>query len=339
MAYLLSRDHALAEDLLQTALVRSWSAWRRIDGDPEPYVRRVLVNAYNSWWRRRSSTELASESLPDHGGPAPQSTVDARDEVWRALGRLPRQQRAVLVLRYLEDLSETEIADALRISPGSVKSYATRGLAGLRLDPTLRDLPVPPDDGERLTTVRKAIAQRRRRRAKAIAASCALVLASILGYAAAPLATGPGLFPGTGPAVIRQVGIPNKSGFPQRRDGYQLVAVAEGTFAQLGDARVSWFGRSTDVLFLASCAHGETGRTDVWLSVGARPYVETTCEDDGRVSGAAAGEVSGWVAGQPSSVPIYLGHWQRGGGYQEHPTNPDPLPTEGTFGVAVYERR
>ena len=64
LAYLLTQDHALAEDLLQTALARSWSAWRRIDGDPEPYVRRVLVNAHNSWWRRRTWAERPVEDLP-----------------------------------------------------------------------------------------------------------------------------------------------------------------------------------------------------------------------------------------------------------------------------------
>src|ERR1044071_8242249 len=134
LAYLLTQDHALAEDLLQTALARSWSAWRRIDGDPEPYVRRVMVNAHNSWWRRRTWAERPVEDLPVLATTAPQSEVDNRDQVWRALRRLPQQQRAVLVLRYFEDLTEEQIAGTLGLAPGTVKSYAAKGLAKLRVD-------------------------------------------------------------------------------------------------------------------------------------------------------------------------------------------------------------
>ena len=90
LAYGLTRDHAHAEDLLQTALVRTWPAWKRIAGDPEPYVRRVLVNTHNSWWRRRWNGERATGELPETAMDHPQSTVDERDEVWRALGRLPQ---------------------------------------------------------------------------------------------------------------------------------------------------------------------------------------------------------------------------------------------------------
>jgi RNA polymerase sigma-70 factor (sigma-E family) len=135
-AYLLCRDWALAEDLLQTALARVWEAWRRVEGDPEPYVRRIIVNTYASWWRRRSNGELPTERLPEPrtGGEPPQARVDERDQVWQALGRLPRRQRAVLVLRYFEDLSEAETADALGISVGTVKSQSSRALAKLRRD-------------------------------------------------------------------------------------------------------------------------------------------------------------------------------------------------------------
>lgn len=137
-AFLLTRDWALAEDLLQTALARAWEAWARIDGDPEPYVRRIIVNTYASSWRRRWRGELPTANLPEtvdvtdpHGG------LDDRDRLWRALGRLPRRQRAVLVLRYFEDLSEAEIAEALGCSVGTVKSQASRAVAKLRLDETL----------------------------------------------------------------------------------------------------------------------------------------------------------------------------------------------------------
>jgi RNA polymerase sigma-70 factor (sigma-E family) len=105
LAFGLTRSHDLAEDLLQTALARCWGAWRRIEGDPEPYVRRALVNTYNSWWQRRWRGELPSADLPERPQPHPQARVDDRDEVIRLLGQLPRQQRTVLVLRYFEDMT------------------------------------------------------------------------------------------------------------------------------------------------------------------------------------------------------------------------------------------
>ncbi|SBT51114.1 SigE family RNA polymerase sigma factor [Micromonospora narathiwatensis] len=137
-AFLLTRDWVSAEDLLQTALARAWEAWRRIDGDPEPYVRRIIVNAYASSWRRRWRGELPTADLPETVVEAdPHAGLDDRDRLWRALGRLPRRQRAVLVLRYFEDLSEVEIAGVLGCSVGTVKSQASRAVAKLRLDGTL----------------------------------------------------------------------------------------------------------------------------------------------------------------------------------------------------------
>jgi RNA polymerase sigma-70 factor (sigma-E family) len=137
-AFLLTRDWALAEDLLQTALARAWEAWSRVEGDPEPYVRQIIVNAYASSWRRRWRGELPTEQLPEAADQAdPNAGIDDRDRLWRALGRLPRRQRAVLVLRYFEDLSEAEIADVLSCSVGTVKSQASRAVAKLRLDSTL----------------------------------------------------------------------------------------------------------------------------------------------------------------------------------------------------------
>jgi RNA polymerase sigma-70 factor (sigma-E family) len=138
-AFLLCRDWALAEDLLQTALARAWTAWRRIEGNPEPYVRKILANTYAAWWRRRWNGERPTGRLPEPAGPVadPAGGVDERDRVWQALGRLPRRQRAVLVLRYFEDLPVAEIADTLGCSVGTVKSQASRALAKLRLDETL----------------------------------------------------------------------------------------------------------------------------------------------------------------------------------------------------------
>ncbi|MEU5722707.1 SigE family RNA polymerase sigma factor [Micromonospora sp. NPDC047738] len=137
-AYLLTHDWAHAEDLLQTALVRAWGAWGRIDADPEPYVRRILVNVYASWWRRRwRQVEQPTSQLPERPTADELSHLDQRDQVWQAIGKLPRRQRTVLVLRYFEDMTEAQIADAMGISVGTVKSQATKALAKLRLDESL----------------------------------------------------------------------------------------------------------------------------------------------------------------------------------------------------------
>jgi RNA polymerase sigma-70 factor (sigma-E family) len=132
-AYLLTGDHGLAEDLLQTALAKCWFAWGRIDGPPEPYVRRAMATTYATWWRRKWRAERPTGVLPER--PAePRSALEDRDALWRALGALPRRQRAVVVLRYYEDLSEAETASALGISTGTVKSQAAKALAALRRD-------------------------------------------------------------------------------------------------------------------------------------------------------------------------------------------------------------
>ena len=136
VCYLLTRDWASAEDLLQTALAKSWFAWDRVRDEPEAYVRAVIANTYASWWRRRWRGEVPTEHLPER--PAPVRDIEERDELWAALGRLPRRQRAVVVLRFFEDLTERQTADALDISVGTVKSQTSRALATLRIDPVLR---------------------------------------------------------------------------------------------------------------------------------------------------------------------------------------------------------
>jgi len=136
-AYLLTGDPALAEDLLQTALAKSWFAWGRIAGPPEPYVRRVMATTYATWWRRRWRSEYPTGALPEAPGVDDTAGVDDRDALWRALGTLPRRQRAVVVLRYYEDLSEAETAAALGVSRGTVKSQASKALAALRRDDDL----------------------------------------------------------------------------------------------------------------------------------------------------------------------------------------------------------
>lgn len=133
-AYLLTRDHALAEDLVQTALAKAWFHWSRIREDnPEPYVRRILVTTYASWWRRRWHSEIPTDDLPDSPAPAGEDGLD----LWDAIGRLPRRQRVTLVLRYYEDLTEAETARLLGTSVGTVKSQTAKALAKLRLDPAI----------------------------------------------------------------------------------------------------------------------------------------------------------------------------------------------------------
>jgi RNA polymerase sigma-70 factor (sigma-E family) len=134
-AYLLTQDHALAEDLVQTALAKAWFAWSRIEGgDPEPYVRKIMVNTYSTWWRRRWNGEHPTDELPEVAVP---SSAEESADVWRALQRLPRRQRAVVVLRFYEDLSEAETARILGCSTGTVKSQTSKAFAKLRLDPAL----------------------------------------------------------------------------------------------------------------------------------------------------------------------------------------------------------
>ncbi|MFY1652265.1 SigE family RNA polymerase sigma factor [Solwaraspora sp. WMMB762] len=133
-AYLLAGDWATAEDLLQTALTKTYLAWKRLGQIEavEPYARRVLVNTATSWWRRRWHGERPTETLPERAGPdLIQQQLD-RDVLWRHVKALPARQRAVLVLRYYEDLSEAQTAALLNISPGTVKSQTSRALGTLR---------------------------------------------------------------------------------------------------------------------------------------------------------------------------------------------------------------
>jgi RNA polymerase sigma-70 factor (sigma-E family) len=135
-ARLLTGDWQLAEDLVQTALARTslrWSRLRSVEG-AEPYVRRVLVTTYATWWRRRWRGETPTAELPDRAGPDPYGAVDHRDRVERAVATLPRRQRAVVVLRYYDDLPESQVAQLLGCSVGTVRSQASRALAKLRIE-------------------------------------------------------------------------------------------------------------------------------------------------------------------------------------------------------------
>jgi RNA polymerase sigma-70 factor (sigma-E family) len=128
---LLTGDHGHGEDLVQNALVTVYRAWRRLypDGDPEAYARRVMTRAARRAARRLWRRELPSAQLPDVATENPYDARDTAELVIAALRALPGQQRVVLMLRYWGGLSEQEIADQLRCSPGTVKRRANRAIA------------------------------------------------------------------------------------------------------------------------------------------------------------------------------------------------------------------
>jgi RNA polymerase sigma-70 factor (sigma-E family) len=122
-----------AEDLVQTALTNAYSHWRRIRRDEAlAYVRRSILNANVSRWRRRGGGELSLADVPDRAGRPDTQAVDDRQSLLPLLRALPPGQRAVLVLRYLCDLADDEVATTLGISAGTVRSQASRGLATIR---------------------------------------------------------------------------------------------------------------------------------------------------------------------------------------------------------------
>lgn len=140
-AWLLTGDAQKAEDLLQTALLKVWRNWSTIarDGAVEGYVRRALVTTYTDWWRRKWSAEVPTEHLPETADGRRDDEVSTRHDVMTALAGLTRGQRAIVVLRYFDDLTEQQTAEALGCSVGTVKSQTARALKALRSSPMLAD--------------------------------------------------------------------------------------------------------------------------------------------------------------------------------------------------------
>jgi RNA polymerase sigma-70 factor (sigma-E family) len=145
-AFLLTGEQHAAEDLVQSTLERVYVAWRKVGSadDPEAYVRRVMVNAHARRHRRRLKEYLAPKDdsglvreEPDSGDRIAQA--DDRNELLKALAQLPPRQREAVVLRYWEDLTETQTAEAMRCSVGAVKSNAAKGIAKLRAIPGLAE--------------------------------------------------------------------------------------------------------------------------------------------------------------------------------------------------------
>ncbi|MFC4531504.1 SigE family RNA polymerase sigma factor [Sphaerisporangium dianthi] len=135
-AYLLTHDWGLAEDLLQESLAKAWFAWQAVE-EPEAYVRRVLVTTYTSWWRRRWRREVPRDDLPDTPAAEHSGGLAEREALWRAVGRLPARQRAVVVLRFYEDLPVAEVARLMGCETGTVKSQTSKALAKLRVDESI----------------------------------------------------------------------------------------------------------------------------------------------------------------------------------------------------------
>jgi RNA polymerase sigma-70 factor (sigma-E family) len=132
-AYLLTGDRHTAEDLVQTALAKLYLSWDKVQRQDslDGYVRRILVNENNSLWRRAwKKRETPTSELPE--SPAEEQPAGPDAELWELVQSLPRKQRAAVVLRYYEQLSEAETAAVLGVTVGTVKSQTSRALATLR---------------------------------------------------------------------------------------------------------------------------------------------------------------------------------------------------------------
>ena len=137
LAYGLTGDLGHAEDVAQAAFARAYASWSRVarTGDPDAYVRRIVINENNSRFRRRRVAESLVDAVPEPSGPRAADTSDVLSDseaLLKALRRLGPRQRAVVVLRFWMDMSEAETAAALGCSVGTVKSQASRALAALR---------------------------------------------------------------------------------------------------------------------------------------------------------------------------------------------------------------
>lgn len=131
-AVLLTGDHHRAEDLVHEALTKVALRWRRLHaGNPEAFARRVIVRDNISWWRKRRR-EVVTDGVESSQAPDPTAAVDRRMLLDRALGALTPRQRAVVVLRYYDDLSVEYVADLLGVTTGTVKSQTHLGLRRLR---------------------------------------------------------------------------------------------------------------------------------------------------------------------------------------------------------------
>ena len=136
LGWALTGDRQLGEDLVQTALLRLWPHWSRVaaSGEPFAYTQRIMINLWTSWRRRRRwQTERLDASPPDPTGGDVSIEAQARVSLDAWLARLPRRQRAVVVLRFVCDLDVADVADRLGCSTGTVKSQTAKALQTLRV--------------------------------------------------------------------------------------------------------------------------------------------------------------------------------------------------------------
>lgn len=135
-AYLVTGSQHAAEDAVQSALTRACEKWSRVSRteDPDTYVRRMVVNAHVSSWRRSGRRELSVPQVHDASAADPTEALARDDAVWRVCSALPPQQRAAVVLRFYEDLDYPEIAQVLGVAEATVRSHVHRGLAALRAE-------------------------------------------------------------------------------------------------------------------------------------------------------------------------------------------------------------
>jgi RNA polymerase sigma-70 factor (sigma-E family) len=150
LARLLAADADAAEDLLQVVLLRAWRSWRRVRHaeSPEAYLRKIMVNAAVSGWRRGWRAELPADPLPEVPTADQYRAVADRDYLIRAVRGLPPRQRAAIVLRYFSDLDDAEIADALGCSVSTVRSQISRALTSLRVAAGDGPVRVPGEPGD-----------------------------------------------------------------------------------------------------------------------------------------------------------------------------------------------
>jgi RNA polymerase sigma-70 factor (sigma-E family) len=139
-AYLLTGNVADAEDLVQSALTKTYVAWDGIQdrGALDGYVRRAIVNTHISWWRRRRVEEYPTDDIPDQAVVDQPESSEIQDSLRRAIDRLPKRMRAAVMLRYYDDMTEAEVAKVLGVSLGTVKSTVSRAVAKLRIDAELQ---------------------------------------------------------------------------------------------------------------------------------------------------------------------------------------------------------
>lgn len=133
-AYLLTGDPYSAEDLVQSAFAKVYRRWDAIHGSPDAYVRQAIVNEHRSWWRRTwRHREVTGSDLITYAEPVAPPDTYADDDLRTQIRKLPAQQRAAIVLRYYEDLTEAQTAAVLGVSVGTVKSHTSRALSNLRV--------------------------------------------------------------------------------------------------------------------------------------------------------------------------------------------------------------